>query len=75
LNRLAGQEIARTGVVRPTSKEVTLFHHTSVKITQLPSRLPIDKIKVAEHQSIRKPCGFIFSCASAVANCSAEILK
>ncbi len=54
LNRLAGQEIARTGVVRPTSKEVTLFHHTSVKITQLPSRLPIDKIKVAEHSDASK---------------------
>lgn len=49
LNRLAGKEIARTGVVRPTSKEVTLFHHSSVKIANLPSQLPIDKIKVAEH--------------------------
>lgn len=54
LNRLAGQDIARTGVVRPTSKEVTLFHHTSVKIAQLPSRLPIDKIKTAEHSDASK---------------------
>lgn len=49
LNRLASKEIARTGVVRPTSKEVTLFHHESVRIAHLPSRLPIDKIKIAEH--------------------------
>ncbi len=37
LNRLAGKDIARTGVVRPTSKEVTLFHHNSVKIAHRPS--------------------------------------
>ena len=49
LNRLAGKEIARTGVVRPTSKEVTLFHHNSVRIAHLPSLLPLDKIKIAEH--------------------------
>ena len=49
LNRLAGKEIARTGVIRPTSKEVTLFHHNSVKIAHLPKRLPIEKIKIAEH--------------------------
>ena len=41
LNRLAGKEIARTGVVRPTSKEVTLFHHESIRIAHLP-RLPTD---------------------------------
>ena len=49
LNRLAGKQIARTGVVRPTSREVTLFHHNSVKITHLPNLLPIDKIKIVEH--------------------------
>ena len=49
LNRLAGKQIAQTGVVRPTSKEVTLFHHSSVKIAHLPSLLPVDKIKIAEH--------------------------
>ncbi|MBE0469020.1 MAG: 50S ribosome-binding GTPase [Methyloprofundus sp.] len=54
LNRLAGQDIARTGVVRPTSKEVTLFHHNSIKIAQLPSRLPIDKITIAEHSDASK---------------------
>lgn len=54
LNRLAGKDIARTGVLRPTSKEVTLFHHSSVQITQLPSRLPLDKIKIAEHTESSK---------------------
>ncbi len=49
LNRLAGKAVARTGVIRPTSKEVTLFHHTSVKIAQLPKNLPVEKIKIALH--------------------------
>ena len=37
LNRLAGKAIARAGIVRPTSREVTLFHHHSVSHTT-PSR-------------------------------------
>ncbi|BCG64905.1 MAG: hypothetical protein methR_P2698 [Methyloprofundus sp.] len=49
LNRLAGKAVARTGVIRPTSKEVTLFHHESVNIAQLPKNLPIEKIKIALH--------------------------
>ncbi len=49
LNRLATKDIARTGVVRPTSKEVTLFHHESVQINQLPPHLPIEKIRTASH--------------------------
>jgi len=49
LNRLAAKDIARTGVVRPTSKEVTLFHHESVQLNQLPRHLPIEKIRTASH--------------------------
>ncbi|WP_428354366.1 GTPase [Methyloprofundus sp.] len=49
LNRLAGKQVALTGVVRPTSREVTLFHHSSVKIAHLPDRLPLEKIKIAQH--------------------------
>ena len=30
LNRLAGQAIAKAGVERPTSREVTLYHHQSL---------------------------------------------
>jgi len=49
LNRLAEKNIARTGVVRPTSKEVTLFHHESVQLNRLPRHLPIEKIRTASH--------------------------
>jgi hypothetical protein len=49
LNRLAGSAIAKAGVERPTSKEVTLYHHRSVSIAQLPAGLPIEKIKLAHH--------------------------
>ncbi len=49
LNRLAGKSIARAGVERPTSREVTLFHHHSVAIKHLPEQLPLAQIKIAEH--------------------------
>ncbi len=54
LNRLAGKEIARTGVERPTSKEVTLYRHHSVELSKLPESLPIDKIKVSTHDDESK---------------------
>jgi len=50
LNRLAGSAIARTGIERPTSREVTLYHHHSVNIQILPDELPLQKIKIAAHQ-------------------------
>ncbi|MFI3155120.1 MAG: 50S ribosome-binding GTPase [Methylococcaceae bacterium] len=49
LNRLAGKAVARAGVERPTSREVTLFHHHSVAIKHLPEQLPLAQIKIAEH--------------------------
>jgi len=49
LNRLAGQSIAKTGVVRPTSREVTLYHHQSVSIHQLEEKFPLQQIQVAQH--------------------------
>lgn len=49
LNRLAGQDIAKTGVERPTSREVTLYHHHTVAIQQLPEALPIEQINLAQH--------------------------
>jgi len=52
LNRLAGKEVAKTGVVRPTSKEVSLFHHQSVDIRQLPSSFPLEKIRVSAHEDV-----------------------
>jgi len=49
LNRLAGQEIARTGIERPTSREVSLFLHESVEFRQLPNDLPISDVRMARH--------------------------
>lgn len=54
LNRLAGKPIARVGVERPTSREVTLFHHHSVAIQNLPEQLPITHIKIAQHDEEAK---------------------
>jgi len=54
LNRLAGKPIARVGVERPTSREVTLFHHHSVAIQQLPEHFPITQIKIAQHEEEAK---------------------
>ncbi len=54
LNRLAGSEIARAGVERPTSKEVTLFHHVSISIQNFPDNFPLEKIKIAQHNDDAK---------------------
>lgn len=45
LNRLAGKAIAKSGVARPTSKEVTLFFHQSVTL----QNLPLTDICLANH--------------------------
>lgn len=49
LNRLAGQPVAKAGIERPTSREVTLFHHRDIVIQHLPEKLPVEKIKTARH--------------------------
>lgn len=49
LNRLAGAAVARTGVVRPTSREVTVYAHESLSLTQLPAQIPADKVQVSSH--------------------------
>lgn len=49
LNRLAGQAIARAGLERPTSREVTLYHHQSLAINKLPADLPLESIKLSQH--------------------------
>jgi hypothetical protein len=54
LNRLAGQAIARTGVERPTSREVSLYLHDSVKIQHLPKNFPIDRVRTAYHHDDRR---------------------
>lgn len=50
LNRLAGEPIARVGVERPTSREVTLYHHQSLTVHQLPTELPLNSIKLNRHK-------------------------
>ena len=49
LNRLAGQAVARTGVERPTSREVSLYAHESVQISHLPRDFPLDQVRIARH--------------------------
>lgn len=49
LNRLAGEAIASSGIERPTSREVTLFHHESLVLNSLASALPFSTIKVNRH--------------------------
>jgi GTPase SAR1 family protein len=51
LNRLAGEEVARTGIERPTSREVTFYLHASIKLERLPREFPLEKVKIARHQS------------------------
>ncbi len=54
LNRLAGKAIAKSGIERPTSREVTLFHHQSVAIHNLPEKMPVEKVRVAQHDDEAK---------------------
>lgn len=54
LNRLAGQDIARTGVERPTSREVSLYLHASVQIKNLPEGFPLDSVRIAQHHDERR---------------------
>lgn len=49
LNRLAGQAIAKTGVERPTSREVTLFHHHALSLQHLPANAPLSSVRLAQH--------------------------
>jgi len=54
LNRLAGKPVAKTGIERPTSREVTLFHHRSVELRHLPENLPVASVKIAQHDDAAK---------------------
>lgn len=54
LNRLAGKAIAKSGVERPTSREVTLFHHHTITLPSLAEQLPLTKINLAKHDDERK---------------------
>ncbi|HHH39139.1 MAG TPA: hypothetical protein ENK50_06155 [Sedimenticola sp.] len=50
LNRLAGEGIARVGVQRPTSQEVTLYLHQDYQLGEFPAELPLDETRIAYHQ-------------------------
>ncbi len=54
LNRLAGRDIAKAGVVRPTSREVTLYHHESISIQHFPAQFPLAKINIAQHDNAQR---------------------
>jgi predicted GTPase len=54
LNRLAGKAIAKAGIVRPTSREVTLYHHHSVAMQHLLEQLPLAKINISQHDDAAK---------------------
>lgn len=49
MNRFAGEQIARTGVERPTSREVTIYLHRAYELKQLPSEFPIEKVNIRQH--------------------------
>jgi hypothetical protein len=51
LNRLAGAAIARVSVERPTSREVSLYAHESVRLERFPAGLPLDRVRIAHHHN------------------------
>ncbi len=51
LNRLAGADIARTGVVRPTSMEITAYLHTDVQLDGLPAHFAADRFSENRHSN------------------------
>lgn len=49
LNRLAGETIAQSGIERPTSREVTVFHHASLVLNDLPVVMPFTTVQIKQH--------------------------
>jgi hypothetical protein len=49
LNRLAGQAIARVGVERPTSHEVTVYLHAAVELATLAEHFSVNQVRIARH--------------------------
>lgn len=49
LNRVAGRNLARVGVQRPTSREATLYLHESCPLAHLPERLASAPVQVVRH--------------------------
>lgn len=53
LNRLAGDSIARTGVVRPTSMEITAYAYIDKVIASLPDKFPQQYFSEVRHQNTK----------------------
>ena len=51
LNRLAGHDVARTGVERPTSRDITVYVHQSVTVNRLPDEFPMQRMHTSIHQN------------------------
>jgi len=51
LNRFAGQPIARVGVQRPTSSEITMYFHESITVARLPDEFPKRRLRAKTHQN------------------------
>lgn len=51
LNRIAGSDIAKTGVVRPTSHEVTVYLHETCALSQLPADAAEKQVRVERHRN------------------------
>jgi GTPase SAR1 family protein len=54
INALAGVEVAKTGVVRPTSTDICIYHHQSVTLAELPPDMPKAMVKTHEDASLAK---------------------
>ncbi|HHJ19114.1 MAG TPA: hypothetical protein ENJ84_04695 [Gammaproteobacteria bacterium] len=54
LNRLAGESVARVGIARPTSMEVTLYLHEDLQANLLPDELPTEHTRIAYHQQEKR---------------------
>ncbi len=54
LNRLAGEPLARVGVERPTSREVTLYLHEDYALEDLPHEFPKERTRIAYHRDPRR---------------------
>lgn len=50
LNRLAGEDVARSSAIRPTSREVTLYVHQDVALADLPEGIPVELTTVTRHR-------------------------
>ena len=51
LNRLAGEKIAKTGIERPTSREITVFLHRDLSTDRLQRHLPLERLQIARHNN------------------------